>query len=91
MAFAGAQTAFSTISTLYVNNTFTYAGMTLLTDNPDSYPSTGYYAIIPSDQNYAALHSTLMAAQASNKSTAFYVSGCANGYPHILSIIVKTQ
>lgn len=90
---AGGMTGWSKISLLYVNNNWTDVGMQSMTDNPDGCASVAYYALVPSDPNYATLHATLMAAQFAGKYVSFYISGCAtsNNYPHILSVVVRTD
>lgn len=90
---AGGMTGWGKISLLYVNGSWTDVAIQSVTDNPDGCPSAAYYALVPSDPNYSALHATLMAAQVSGKDVSLYVSGCAtsNNYPHILSVVMRTQ
>lgn len=93
VSYAAGTTGWGKISILYVNNYWTDVALQSVTDNPDNCPSAAYYALVPTDANYSALHATLMAAQAAGKDVSFYVSGCAtsNNYPHILSVVVRTQ
>ncbi len=95
---AGGSTGYSEIQEMYTNNNWTMVIVPGIRDhntidgNPDKCESKSYYAIMPEDKNYEALHSVLMAAQMSGKSVRFYVGGCSgqNGmFPHIVSIWLK--
>ena len=88
---ASGVTAVGEISNIYVNNSWTMVHLPTVSDNPDNCSSTGYYAIVPSDSNYEALHSTLLAAHFANKRVKFWVNGCGgqNGsHPKITSVWV---
>ncbi|WP_196161754.1 hypothetical protein [Reinekea sp. G2M2-21] len=88
-AVASGSTASGKIEHLYLNNTWTMVSVSGISENPDSCESTAYYAIIPSDSNYSALHSTLMAAQLAGKTVKFWVNGCSgqgNKHPKIVSV-----
>lgn len=101
IALASGGTLHGKIEKLYVNNTWTMVHVPSLIDtneqsqvtqnNPDGCVSISYYAIVPEDQNYSALHSTLLAAYFSGKDVSFYVAGCGgqNGaHPKIISVWV---
>lgn len=97
---SGGTTGAGEISNIYVNNGWTMVSIPDLIDpsaenqalnNPDGCTNNGYYAIVPTDSNYSALHATLMAAHFASKRVKFWVNGCGgqNGnHPKISSIWV---
>jgi hypothetical protein len=89
------------ISSLYVSGSWTMVALPKLANaekgsknNPDSCESTSYYATVPSEPNYNAIHSTLMAAQMSGKKVFFWVNGCGGqggNYPRIVSVWLQSN
>ncbi|KZN39365.1 hypothetical protein [Pseudoalteromonas luteoviolacea] len=88
-ALAGGNTTTGTISSVYVNNSWTMVHAPDITGNPDNCAGTSHYAIVPSHPNYETMHETLMAAKLSNSKVRFWVQGCSgqnSKYPRIVSI-----
>ena len=89
---SGGGTAWGQITEAYINQGWTMVRVNGVSDNPDSCPSTAYYALSPDDPNYQALHSTLMTAQIAGRDVRFWVYQCGGQsmtYPHIISVWVR--
>ncbi len=101
LAQASGGTDSDVISSLYVSGEWTMVMLPNLANaekgsknNPDSCDSTSYYAIVPTDANYNAMHSTLMAAQMSGKKVMFWVNGCggqSGRHPKIVSVWLQSN
>ncbi len=89
---AAGATAWGTLTELYVHGSWTMVKVDGITENPDNCISTDFYAISPSDNNYNALHSSILSAYVAKKQIRFWVRDCAgqqDKYPHIISVFVK--
>ncbi|BBM03929.1 hypothetical protein [Microbulbifer sp. GL-2] len=94
----------ATIKTMYVNGGWTQVRAPELDAsnhpgeeaayNPSGCEKTYYFAIHPTDDNYAAIHSTLLSAQMTGKKVSFWLDGCGGqdgAYPRIRSVWLFTD
>lgn len=91
-SFAGGQTSWGKVTETYVNGGWTMVRVESITENPDECEATYYYALNPSQDNYAVLHSALFAAHMAGKLIKFYVNQCggqSGKYPQIISVFVR--
>jgi hypothetical protein len=97
MTIASGSTASGVIERIYVNAGWTQVRVPAIDNaqnNPDGCAKTYYFAIHPSDANYSAFHSTILAAQMSGKKVSFWVNGCGgqnSEYPRVTSVWLFTQ
>jgi len=89
---ASGMTSWGNVTVTYVHGDWTMVSLEGVSNNPDECSSTGYYALKSSQNNYKALHSTLLAAHMAGKQVRFWVGGCGGQndlYPQISSVFVK--
>ncbi len=89
VAHAGGGTGSGLIENIYVSNGWTMVHVPSIDSNPDNCASISYFAIKPEEENYAVLHSTLLAAFMAGKPVRFWLSGCggqSNNHPRIVSV-----